>query len=90
MWSVVISTGTTSGAGKASEMSTVLINPATSWSDSEDNTIFSPDRTVGLVGLKNVVVVDSGDAILVCARDRVQQVRKIVDILKEKGKEELL
>lgn len=58
--------------------------------DSEDNTIFSPDRTVGIVGLKNVVVVDSGDAILVCARDRVQQVRKIVDILKEEGKEELL
>ncbi len=58
--------------------------------DSADNTIFSPDRTVGVVGLKNVVLVDAGDAILVCARDRVQQVREIVDILKKKGKEELL
>jgi mannose-1-phosphate guanylyltransferase len=58
--------------------------------DSADNTIFSPERTVGVVGLKNVVLVDAGDAILVCARDRVQQVREIVDILKKKGKKELL
>jgi mannose-1-phosphate guanylyltransferase len=58
--------------------------------DSADNTIFAPDRTVGVVGLRDVVVVDAGDAILVCARDRVQQVREIVNILKRKGKEELL
>jgi len=58
--------------------------------DSTDNTIFSPDRSVGMIGLSGVVVVDGGDSILVCARDEVQRVREIVDILRIKRKDELL
>jgi mannose-1-phosphate guanylyltransferase len=53
--------------------------------DSTDNTVFSPDRTVGVIGVDHLVIVDSGDAFLVCARDRVQQVREIVNALKKKG-----
>lgn len=57
---------------------------------STNNTVFSPERTVGLVGLDDVVVVDAGDAILVCARDKVQQVKEIVEILKKQGNDGLL
>jgi mannose-1-phosphate guanylyltransferase len=58
--------------------------------DSTGNTVFSPARLVGLVGVKDVVVVDGGDAILVCARDEVQKVRHIVEALKKSGKEHLV
>jgi len=58
--------------------------------DGAKNTVFSPDRMVGVIGLENVVVVDSDGAILICARDKVQQVREIVDILKKKGNKTLL
>ncbi len=58
--------------------------------DSSENTVFSPERMVGLVGVKDIVVVDGGDAILVCKRDRVQQVREIVEMLKRNGKERLI
>jgi mannose-1-phosphate guanylyltransferase len=58
--------------------------------DSANNTIFSPDRTVGLVGIEDVVVVSSEDAILICARSEVQKVRGIVDALKNKRRDDLL
>jgi mannose-1-phosphate guanylyltransferase len=58
--------------------------------DSSGNTVFSPERCVGIVGMSGVVVVDSGDAILVCKRERAQQVRDIVKILKKKRRKELL
>ena len=40
---------------------------------------------VGVLGMENVVVVATADGILVCPRDRGQEVRKIVDRLKEKN-----
>lgn len=57
--------------------------------DSRDNTVFSPDRLIGMIGVENLVVVDGGDSILVCKRDRVQDIRKIVQELKRKGMESL-
>jgi mannose-1-phosphate guanylyltransferase len=57
--------------------------------DSCDNTVFSPDRLIGMVGVENLVVVDGGDSILICKRDCVQDVRKIVQQLKRQGMESL-
>jgi mannose-1-phosphate guanylyltransferase len=39
-------------------------------------------RLVALLGLKDVIVVDTPDALLVCARDRAQDVKQLVDELK--------
>lgn len=38
-------------------------------------------RPLAVVGAKDLVVVDAGDAILVCPKDRAQDVRKVVDEL---------
>ena len=56
--------------------------------DSSENTIFSPDRLIGMVGINKLVVVDAGDAILICPRERVQEVRRIVEHLKDARREE--
>jgi mannose-1-phosphate guanylyltransferase len=58
--------------------------------DSAGNTVYSPARLVGLVGVENLVVVDGGDAILVCARKDAQKVRRIVETLKKSGREHLV
>ena len=58
--------------------------------DGSNNTVVSPGRLVGLVGVDDVVVVDSGDALLVCRRDRVQDVKKIVAELKRRGRNDLV
>lgn len=45
---------------------------------------------VGAVGLRGLVVVSTEDALLVCPRKRVEDVREIVRSLKDAGRDELL
>jgi mannose-1-phosphate guanylyltransferase len=47
-------------------------------------------RPVAVVGIDDVVVVDAGDAILVCRRDRAQDVRQAVEALSRSGRDEVL
>ncbi len=47
-------------------------------------------RTVAIVGLQDVIVVDTPDALLVSAAGAAQDVKKVVDRLKLEGHEELL
>ncbi|BDG09589.1 mannose-1-phosphate guanylyltransferase [Anaeromyxobacter paludicola] len=47
-------------------------------------------RTVAVVGVDDLVVVDAGDAVLVCPRARAQDVRQAVDELKRRGREDLI
>ncbi|HKW15862.1 MAG TPA: mannose-1-phosphate guanylyltransferase [Candidatus Krumholzibacteria bacterium] len=58
--------------------------------DATGNTVVSGERLVGLIGVEDIVVVDAGDAILVCRRDRAQDVRKIVAELKRRGRNDLV
>ena len=46
-------------------------------------------RTVVALGVENVVVVDTPDAVLVTTRDRAQDAKKIVEKLKLTGREDL-
>ncbi len=55
-----------------------------------DGLVFtSTGRTVVVLGLSDVVVVDTPDALLVTTRERAQDVKKIVDALKADGREHL-
>ncbi len=47
-------------------------------------------RPVAVVGIDDAVVVDAGDAVLVVRRDRAQDVRKVVEELARRGREEVL
>jgi len=46
--------------------------------DSRDSLIFTQDRLVATIGLKDMIVVDTADATLVCPRERVQEVKDLV------------
>ncbi|MBD5787047.1 mannose-1-phosphate guanylyltransferase [Cellulosimicrobium terreum] len=48
------------------------------------------DRVVTILGLDDVVVVDTPDALLVTTRARAQQVKTMVDVVREAGMDELL
>ncbi|WP_158748927.1 mannose-1-phosphate guanylyltransferase [Acidobacterium sp. S8] len=58
--------------------------------DAEGNYIFSPGKFVALVGVKDLVVVETDDAILVTTRHHSQDVGKIVKQLAANGREELI
>jgi mannose-1-phosphate guanylyltransferase len=46
--------------------------------------------TVAAVGLRGMVIVDTGDAVLVCPKERVQDVKKIVEQLQHEGRDQYL
>ena len=50
------------------------------------NTYAYGQRLIALVGLEDVVVVETDDAILVSHRDQVQQVKEVVGQLKQNGR----
>jgi len=52
--------------------------------------IHSSRRLVTAIGLEGMIVVDTEDALLVCPKDRAQEVKKLVDTLKKMGREEYL
>jgi mannose-1-phosphate guanylyltransferase len=58
--------------------------------DSTGCVVKSEKRLIAAVGLKDVVIIDSGDALLVVSREHVQDVRKVVDELKKLGRTELV
>ncbi len=48
------------------------------------------DLFIATIGLENLIVVQTDDALLICPRDRAQDVRDLVDILKRKKMDKLL
>ncbi|MCC7355222.1 MAG: mannose-1-phosphate guanylyltransferase [Anaerolineae bacterium] len=49
-----------------------------------------PERVIATIGLHDFVIVDTGDALLICPKERAQDVKKVVDILKQHGRSALL
>lgn len=56
--------------------------------DSRDTLVHSTSRLVGVVGLDNIVVVETPDAVLVADRSRSQDVKHIVGQLQSSGRTE--
>lgn len=51
--------------------------------------VIPSDRTIALLGLSDVVVVDTGDAVLVTTLEHAQRVKEVVADLKESGRADL-
>ena len=73
--------------------------------DADDNVVFGADhvavdtrgaliqgrgRLIATIGLDDVIIVDTDDALLVCAKERAQDVKEIVNWLKENNRTDLL
>jgi mannose-1-phosphate guanylyltransferase / mannose-6-phosphate isomerase len=56
--------------------------------DTHDCFIRAEAGLVAAVGLENMIIVETGDALLVAARDRVQDVKKVVERLAAAGRSE--
>lgn len=58
--------------------------------DSKNTTVYSSGKLIAAVGVDNLVIVETSDAIMICKKDKAQDVKKIVDELKASGREDLL
>jgi mannose-1-phosphate guanylyltransferase len=58
--------------------------------DADGNFLWSPSKFVAAIGIRDLVVVETPDALLICPRDRVQEVGRIVKKLEEERRKDLL
>ena len=58
--------------------------------DSQGNYVYAPGKAVALVGVSDLVVVETEDALLITTRERSQDVGKVVAELKQAGREDLV
>jgi mannose-1-phosphate guanylyltransferase len=70
--------------GNVAEGETVLVDVA------DSVVLGSGKRPLAVIGVSGMVVVDAGDAILVCPKERAQEVRKVVEELGKRGLGEVL
>jgi mannose-1-phosphate guanylyltransferase len=52
--------------------------------------IHSPSKLVATIGLSNLVVIETDDVLLICPKERDQDVRKLVELLEREGRHDLL
>jgi mannose-1-phosphate guanylyltransferase/mannose-6-phosphate isomerase len=57
--------------------------------DSRDCLVHAEHRLVSLVGVNNLVVVETADVVLVLAKEQAQAIKHIVDTLKSQGRSEV-
>lgn len=58
--------------------------------DSNNCILYGTDKMIATVGVSDLIVVQTADAVLVCHKDSAQDVKKVVETLKEQGKDKYL
>ena len=56
--------------------------------DTRDSLLLSEHRLLAAVGVENIIAVETADAVLIAHKDRAQDVKRIVQRLKESGRSE--
>ncbi|MCO5176657.1 MAG: sugar phosphate nucleotidyltransferase [Thermomicrobiales bacterium] len=80
----------TISADSADPAANLAINAELLARDARGSFVFGQGRLVALLGLENVVVIDTDDALLICDRSRTQEVKQLVEELRERGSTTLL
>lgn len=58
--------------------------------DTTNSYIYSPDKVVATIGVEDLIIVNTSDALLICKRGKSQDVKEISDYLKRKQMNEYL
>ncbi|MFO1464772.1 MAG: sugar phosphate nucleotidyltransferase [bacterium] len=58
--------------------------------DGSGNLVLASGRAVALVGVQDLIVVETAEAVLVLPKNRAQEVKRMVEQLKKTGREDLL
>lgn len=58
--------------------------------NTKNSIIYSNDRLIATIGVENLIIADTNDALLICPKDKAQEVKDIVDMLKKKEMKEYI
>ena len=80
-WDAVWQVGTRDAAGNVTDGDTLVV-------DTTDTLIHATNRLVATVGVKNLIIIETADAVLVADRDESQNVKKLVAALQAQQRDE--
>ena len=89
-WAAIHEINTAAGTGQIDKDNNVVLDAEHIGIDTRGSLIQGNDRLIATIGLEDVIVVDTGDAILVCAKDKAQDVRKVVSWLEDHHRTDML
>lgn len=58
--------------------------------DCEGLIVYSPKKTVAALGVSNLIIVETDDVLMVCAKEKAQEVKQLIAKLRAEKREELL
>jgi len=58
--------------------------------DTHNSIIYGNGRLITTIGVDGFIIADTGDALLICPKDKAQSVKDIVELLKEQGMTEYI
>lgn len=58
--------------------------------NTRNSVIFGNGRLIATIGCENMIIAETADALLICPKDKAQEVRNIVELLKSRGMEEYI
>lgn len=80
-WSALWDVGQKDAQGNVSKGDTLAL-------DTSNSLIYAENKLVATLGVDNLVVIETKDAVLVAHKDNVQDVKKIVEMIKKDGRHE--
>jgi mannose-1-phosphate guanylyltransferase len=87
-WKVVYDLGQKDLAGNVTVSDEELVKSLCI--NSENNLIHTNGRLIGMIGINDVIIIDTPEILLIVPKERSQDVKKLVERLKEEGKKEYL
>lgn len=58
--------------------------------DTKNTIVMGENRLISTIGLKDLIVIDTTDALLIARRGQAQRVKEVVDLLKERKRKEVV
>jgi mannose-1-phosphate guanylyltransferase len=58
--------------------------------DTKGSLVYGHKRFIATIGLENVIIVDTDEALVVCAKDKAQDIKRVVSWLEENDRSTLL
>ena len=58
--------------------------------DSKNIIAYSHKKLLATIGIHDLIIVETDDALLVCHKDRAQEIKNLVNLLEQQGMEEYL
>jgi mannose-1-phosphate guanylyltransferase len=58
--------------------------------DTNDSIIYSCNRIVTTIGIKNLIIVNTGDAVLICDKNKAQDIKELRNLIEKENLDEYL